>query len=45
MKKKQIHKKPRGIDEELMVFVVKIVGSTALLFITAIGFDVYQIFH
>lgn len=39
------YKKQRGWDEEILVFVVKIVGSTALLFIVAAGVDVYHLMH
>lgn len=43
MKKK--YKKPLGWDEEILLFVMKVVGSTALLFIVAAGIDVYHLMH
>jgi hypothetical protein len=43
MKKK--YQKKLGWDEEIMLFVVKVVGSTALLFIVAAGVDVYHLMH
>lgn len=39
------YKKKRGWDEELVVFAVKVVGSTALMFIVAGGVDVYHLMH
>lgn len=39
------YKKKRGWDEELVVFAVKVVGSTALLFIVAAGVDVYHFIY
>lgn len=39
------YKRKLGWDEELVVFVVKVVGSTALLFIVAAGVDVYHLMH
>lgn len=39
------YKKKRGWDEEILFFVVKIIGSTALVFIVAGGIDVYHLMH
>lgn len=43
MKKK--YKRQLGWDEEILLFVMKVVGSTALLFIVAAGVDVYHLMH
>lgn len=40
--KKQKYQVKRSWDEELMIFVIKIVGSAVLFFIIAIGVDVYR---
>jgi hypothetical protein len=47
MKKGYKHKYKRelGWDEELVYFAVKVVGSTALFFIAAIGMDTYNLLH
>ena len=47
MKKRYKHKykKKLGWDEELIFFVAKIVGSTALFFMIAIGVDAYRFLH
>lgn len=42
---RQKYKKARGWDEEIVFFVVKVVGSTALVFIVAAGVDVYHLMH
>lgn len=39
---KQKYKKNLGWDEELIFFVAKIVGSTVLFFVIAIGIDIYR---
>ena len=39
------YKKERSWDEELTLFIFKIVGSTALLFIVAAGVDIYHLMH
>lgn len=39
------YKQKLGLDEELVFFAVKTVGSAALFFITAIGIDVYRLLH
>ncbi|MGK2848607.1 MAG: hypothetical protein ACSLEX_00870 [Minisyncoccota bacterium] len=41
-KYKKKYKKKLGWDEELARFVVKIVGSTVLFFLIAVGVDVYR---
>lgn len=37
--------KEKSWDESLVLFVVKIVGSTALFFVIAVGIDVYRLLH
>ncbi len=44
-KYREKYKKKRGWDEELVFFAVKVVGSTALLFIVAAGVDIYDLIH
>lgn len=44
-KYREKYKKKRGWDEELVIFVFKIVGSTALVFIVAAGVDIYDMIH
>ena len=39
------YKKQRGWDEEIIIFVVKVVGSTALMFVVAAGVDVYHLMY
>lgn len=39
---KQKYRKKLGWDEELVFFVAKIIGSTVLFFIIAIGVDMYR---
>lgn len=39
------YKKKLGWDEELILFVFKIVGSAALVFIVAAGVDIYHLIH
>lgn len=39
------YKRKLGWDEEIVLFVVKVVGSTALLVIVAAGIDVYHLMH
>ena len=39
------YKKKLGWDEELVFFVAKIVGSTALIFLVAAGVDIYDLIH
>lgn len=39
------YKRKLGWDEELVHFAVKVVGSTALFFIAAIGMDTYRLLH
>lgn len=41
-KYKEKYKKKRGWDQEVLAFAVKVVGSTALLFLVAGGIDVYH---
>lgn len=43
MKKK--YKRQLSWDEEIVFFVMKVIGSTALLFIVAAGVDVYHLMH
>lgn len=35
------YKKERGMDEELVIFAVKVVGSASLFFVAALGLDIY----
>jgi hypothetical protein len=42
---KKEHRRKPSWDEEIVFFVVKVVGSTALLFIVAAGVDVYHLMH
>lgn len=44
-KYKEKYKKKRGLDEELLQFAFKVVGSTALIFIVAAGVDIYDLIH
>lgn len=44
-KYREKYKKQRGWDEEFLMFVFKVVGSTALLFIVAAGVDIYHLMH
>lgn len=44
-KVREKYKKARGWDEEILFFVVKVVGSTALMLIVAAGVDVYHLMH
>lgn len=39
------YKRQLGWDEELVFFVMKIVGSTALIFLVAAGVDIYHLMH
>jgi len=39
------YKKKLGWDEELIFFVFKTVGSLALVFIVAVGIDMYHFLH
>jgi len=39
------YKKKLGWDEELLHFAIKAVGSAALVFITAVGIDIYHFLH
>lgn len=39
------YRKQLGWDEELVFFVAKIVGSTALIFLVAAGVDIYDLIH
>ena len=39
------YKKARGWDEEILFFVVKAIGPTALVFFVAAGDDVYHLMH
>lgn len=39
------YKKKLGWDEELVIFVVKIFGSTVLVFLFAAGVDIYRVMH
>lgn len=39
------YKKKRGWDEELIFFVFKLVGSTALIIFVAAGVDIYHLIH
>lgn len=43
MKKK--YKRQLGLDEEIVLFAVKVVGSTVLFFVVATGLDVYRLMH
>lgn len=42
-KYKKKYQKKHSWDEEILFFVMKVVGSTALLFVVAAGVDVYQL--
>jgi hypothetical protein len=42
---KDKYKKKLGKDEELIFFIMKLVGTTALFFIVAIGMDTYRFLH
>ncbi len=44
-KYREKYKKKRTWDEDVIMFVMKIVGSTALLFIVAAGVDIYHLIY
>lgn len=44
-KYREKYKKKRSWDTELVLFAVKIIGSTALVFVVAAGVDVYHLIH
>lgn len=39
------YKKERSWDENILLFIFKIVGSTALFFVVAAGIDIYHFVH
>jgi|GEM_PF-2057700 len=44
-KVREKYKRKLGWDEELVLFVMKVVGSTILFFVMAISVDIYQLVH
>lgn len=44
-KQRKKYKRELNYDEKLVHFAVKVVGSTALFFIAAIGMDAYRLSH
>lgn len=44
-KYKKKYQRKLGWDEEILFFVMKVVGSTTLVFVVAAGVDIYQLMH
>jgi len=44
-KYREKYTKEKSWDEQVLFFVFKVVGSTALLFVVAAGVDVYHLMH
>ncbi len=44
-KHREKYQRKRSWDEEALHFIVKVVSSTALLFLVAAGIDIYHLIH
>lgn len=44
-KYREKYKQELGMDEEILLFAFKLVGSASLLLVIATGLDLYQLIH